>query len=173
MLAVSSLHNTLLVLHLLAVILGFGPAMMAGLWGAEAKARRGREGLAIAEATYKVVGTYAAWIMYSVPIFGILLVFTSDNDIYKFSQAWVSASLLLYIVGVGVAQAVHLPNLRRMNELMAELADGPGPGGGGPGGPPPQVAEIEARGKKAGMVGGMLSLLVVVIVVLMVFKPGL
>lgn len=171
MLAVSGLYKTLLVLHLLAVILGFGPAMMAGLWGAEAKARRGREGLAISEATYKVVGTYAEWFIYAAPVFGILLVLASD-DAWKFSQAWIGASLTIYIAALGIVHGVHLPNLRRMNQLMAELANGPGPGGGGQGGPPPQVAELEARGKKAGMFGGLLSLMAVAIVVLMVFKPG-
>ena len=68
-----------------------------------------------------------------------------------------------------------LPTLvKRMNALMAELVGGapPAGAGAGQGGPPPQVAEIEARGKKAGMVGGLLSLMVVVIVILMVFKPG-
>ncbi len=179
MLAVTGLYKTLLVLHLLAVIVGFGPAMMAGLWGAEAKKRRGREGLAIAEATTKVVGTYAEWAIYAVPVFGILLVLASE-DAWKFSQAWISLSFLIYFAALGVVHAVHMPNLRRMNELMAELVAGPPPGaggaggaGGGPGGPPPQVAEIEARGKKAGMVGGLLSLMAVAVVVLMVFKPGI
>lgn len=171
MLAVSGLYKTLLVLHLLAVILGFGPAMMAGFYGAEAKKRRGREGLAIAEATYKVVGTYAEWFIYAVPVLGILLVLASD-DAWKFSQAWVSLSFLIYIAAIGIVHAVHLPNLRRMNALMAELVNGAPPAGGATGGPPPQVAEIEARGKKAGMVGGALSLMAVVVVILMVFKPG-
>lgn len=173
MLAVSGLYKTLLVLHLLAVILGFGPAMMAGLYGAEAKKRRGREGLAISEATMTVVGTFAEKFIYAVPILGILLIFASD-DAWKFSQAWVSASLAIYIAAIAIVHAVHFPNLKRMNVLMTELVSGAPPPGAaaGAGGPPPQVAELEARGKKAGMVGGLLSLMVVVVVILMVFKPG-
>jgi hypothetical protein len=39
------------------------------------------------------------------------------------------------------------------------------------GGPPPQLAELQARGKKAAMFGGILHLLFVLILLDMVFKP--
>lgn len=176
MLAFSGVYNFLLVLHLLAVIVGFGPTVMAAAYGAKAKARQGREGLAIAESTYEVISTYSEWLIYSVPITGILLVMTSD-DAWEFSDTWISLSFLLYIVSLGIVHAVHQPNIRRMNQLMGELVSAGPPSGGGAGsaargGPPPQLAEIEARGKRAGMVGGLLNLLLVTIVALMVFKPG-
>ncbi|MFN2504333.1 MAG: DUF2269 family protein [Acidimicrobiales bacterium] len=161
-------YKLLLVLHLMAVIAGFGPTVLAGVFGAKAKARGGREGQAVSEVTYEVISTWAEWLIYSVPILGILLILTSD-DAWKFSQTWISMSFLLYIVGLGIVHALHLPNLRRMNAVMAELhASGPPAGGG----PPPQVAELEERGKRAAMVGGVLNLILVVIVVLMVWKPG-
>lgn len=169
MFALSTTYKVLLVLHLLAVIVGFGPTVMAAAYGAKAKARKGREGLAIAESTYEVISTYAEWLIYSVPITGILMILTSD-DAWKFSQAWISASFLLYIIALGIVHAVHMPNIRRMNQLMAEVTSGGAPPGGG--GPPPQVAEIEARGKRVAAVGGLLNLILVTIVVLMVFKPG-
>ena len=168
MFALSTTYKVLLVLHLLAVIVGFGPTVMAAAYGAKAKARRGREGLAIAEATYEVISTYAEWLIYSVPITGILMILTSD-DAWKFSQAWISASFALYIIALGIVHAVHMPNIRKMNQLLAEVASGGPPTGGGP---PPQVAEIEARGKRVAAVGGLLNVLLVTIVVLMVFKPG-
>ena len=40
------------------------------------------------------------------------------------------------------------------------------------GGPPPQVAEMQALGKRVGAAGATLDVMVVVILVLMVFKPG-
>ena len=156
-------------LHILAVVVGFGPLMLAGAFGVKAKSRPGPEGLAIAETTYDVMRTYAEWAVYAVPVFGILLVLTSD-DAWKFSQTWVSVSFLLYFVGLGLAHAVHFKNLKRMNQLMAELVAGPG--GGGAAGRPPQVAELEQRGRQAAIVGGILNLIVVVIIVLMVWKPG-
>ncbi len=170
----SGIYKFLFVLHLLTVIVGFGPLMMAGVFGAKAKARGGTEGLAVSETTFEVA-QIAQWAVYATPILGILLVLTSD-DVWKFSQTWISLSFLLYFVALGVSHAIHQKNLRRMNELMAELAAGSaapaGSGGGRSGGPPPQVAELEERGKRAAMIGGILNVLTVIIVALMVYKPG-
>lgn len=165
----SGLYKFIFVLHLLAVIAGFGPTILAPAFGAQAKARQGREGLAIAEATLDVISKYAEWIIYSVPIFGILLVLVSDDAI-DFGDTWISASLTLYIVALGLVHAIHFKNLKRMNVLMAELAAGPPPGAAG-GGPPPQVAELEQRGKQVAMVGMILNVILVTIVALMVWKP--
>ena len=40
-------------------------------------------------------------------------------------------------------------------------------------GPPPQAAELEERGKRAGLYGAISNLAWVVVLVLMVWKPGL
>jgi hypothetical protein len=53
------------------------------------------------------------------------------------------------------------------SELAFRLAAGPPAGG-----PPPQAAEMEQLGKRIAPVGAALNLLVIVIVALMVFKPG-
>ena len=162
-------YKLLFVLHILGVVIGFGTVFLNGLYGAQAKSRRGGEGLAIVEATYSV-GQAAEWFIYSIPITGIILILLSD-DAYKFSQTWVSVSFLLYIVALGVVHGVHLPNIRRMRALMAELTAGP-PAGAAGGGPPPQVAELQQRGQRAALLGGILDLIVVVVIVLMVWKPG-
>ena len=80
----------------------------------------------------------------------------------------VEVIFLIYFVALGVSHGLHTPNLKAMNRLMAEMAAGPPPEGG----PPPQVAELEARGKKAGMYGGILHLLFVAILLDMILKPG-
>lgn len=164
----SGVYKLLLVLHLMAAIAGFGPTLLAGVFGAKAKARGGREGQAVSEVTYEVISTWASWLMYSVPVLGILLIITSD-DAWKFSQTWISMSFLLFIVSLGIVHGAHLPNLRRMNAVMADLHTAGPPAGGGP---PPQVAELEERGKRAALLGGVLNVILVVIVVLMVWKPG-
>jgi hypothetical protein len=170
-----------LVLHLLSAIIGFGAVFLGGMYGAQAERRKGVEGQAIAEAAYHV-GHFAEYVIWSVPVWGIILLFlskTGGEHVYWFDQTWVSLALVLYIIGVGVATGAHLPNLRRMNALMAELnamgpppATAPGPGAAAAG-PPPQAVELEERGKRAAMLGTSLDVLVVVIVVLMVWKPGL
>jgi hypothetical protein len=101
------------------------------------------------------------------------MILTSD-DVWKFSQAWISLAFLLYIVALGIVHGVHYPNLRRMNALMAELSVGGGApaGGGATGGRPPQLAELEDRGKRVAAVGGLLHLDLAIILILMIWKPG-
>jgi hypothetical protein len=61
-----------------------------------------------------------------------------------------------------------MPTVKRMGVLMREMLAGPPPVGG----PPPQVVEMEALGKKLAVVGPVLNLILIVILVLMVWKPG-
>jgi uncharacterized membrane protein len=174
------MYKVVLVLHLLSAIIGFGGMAVNGFYGAMAAARRGRDGAAIGEAVDKGY-KFAEWPVYAVPILGILLVLMSEDDIFQFSQAWISLSFLLYIVAIGLLHGVQLPTVRRINALLKELAAGTGGTGGGGegadaagkgGGAPTQVAELDKLGTKAGMVGGVMNLITVVIVFLMVFKPG-
>lgn len=166
-------YDLVLVVHLLTVIVGFGTVMLNGLRGAEAKKRPGPGGLAIGESGHRV-NTVAEYFIYAVPVFGIALVFMSDDN-WTFGQTWVWLSLLLYVIGIAVSHAVLIPAEKRMNALAAELvAARPPPAGAPGGGPPPQVAEMEAlEKKKLAPAGTFLNLLVVVVVFLMVFKPGI
>ena len=160
-------YNLVLLLHLVSVVVGFGPLTLNGLYGAQAKKRRGVEGAAIGEANF-AVSMVAEKAVYLVPVFGIFLILLSD-DAWSFSDLWISLSFLLYIVGLGLSHAVMIPSSRRMNALARELAT---PGAPAPaGGPPPQVAEMEAIGKRLATVGGILNLLLVVLIALMVWKP--
>lgn len=78
-------------------------------------------------------------VIYTVFVFGILLVLLSD-DVWTFGQFWIWSSMALFIIGIALSHAVLRPNVRRMNTLMAELAEmGSPPRGDSPGGPPPQI----------------------------------
>ena len=165
-----ALYQIIYFLHIVAAIAGFGPTFVYPMFGAIAKRRQGPEGEAISSATLEI-GKRMEYAIYAVPVFGILLVLLSD-DVYEFSQAWISIAFALYIAGLVVSMGFHFPNLKKMNDLQKELLAGPPPGGAPAGGPPPQVAELEERGKKAGMFGGILHLLLALILLDMVFKPG-
>jgi uncharacterized membrane protein len=161
----TDLYNFLLLLHLIAVVVGFGTLALNGVYGAQAKQRAGAEGAAIGEANAHVSIRWAEIFIYTVPVSGILLVLASDGT-WEFSQLWISLAFLLYIVGLGVSHMVMIPTTRRMNELARQAASAP------PGGPPPQAAEMEQLEKKLGAVGGGLNLLVVALLAIMVWKPG-
>ncbi|MFA5884101.1 MAG: DUF2269 family protein [Acidimicrobiia bacterium] len=180
-------YKIVLILHILTVVIGIGAVMLNALYGAQAKARKGPEGLAIAEANFRV-SMIAEYFIYAIPVFGIGLVFMSKSDgveVFKFSQTWIWLSILLYIVALGISHGVVIPTAKKMQGLMRELnAMGPPPGAGGAGGapaggpppgaggPPPQVVQLEALGKKIGAGGATLNVLTVVIIFLMVWKPG-
>jgi uncharacterized membrane protein len=161
-------YKLLLLLHILAVVIGIGGVSLNGVFGREAKQRQGPEGRAITEAV-EYVTRIASYVIYLIPVFGILLVLASD-DVFEFSDAWIWLSMLLYIVAVGVSHGVLIRNTRLMIMLMRDLeATPPTPGAGGP---PPQVAELERLGRMQGMAGGTLHLLLVALIALMIWKPG-
>ena len=64
----------------------------------------------------------AEYFIYAVPVFGILLVLMSDaggHKVYDFSQAWISTSFLLFIVGLGLAHGCCDPTSRRCTRSCA------------------------------------------------------
>jgi uncharacterized membrane protein len=154
----SDLYKLVLVLHILAVVIGFGGMFIAGFYGNEARKRPGPEGLAVAETTLKVTSVIPTIGVCAAPILGLLLVFMSD-DTWKFSEAWVSLSFLLYFVLMGLATGVQVPAIRKIVALRAGAQGGMTP-------------EMEALGKKAATVGAVVNVLWVVVLALMVFKPG-
>ncbi len=161
-------YRLVLLAHLISAVVGFGGVLLNGVYGAKAKARRGGEGLAIAEANYQV-SMVAEIFIYATPVFGLILVPLSDG-VYRFSELWVWLSVVVYVVSLAVSLGVQLPTVRRMVQLMRELAAG-GPPPAGAQGPPPQALELEERGKRVAMTGMVLDVLFVVILVLMVWKP--
>ncbi len=156
----SGIYKVVLVLHLVTAIIGFGGVVVTGYFGAQAAARKGREGAAIGEVVDKAY-TFSEWFIYAVPVLGIVLVLVSE-DVFAFSQLWVSLSFVLYIAAIGIFHALHLPTVRRINAILQETG----------GGSEASAGELDRLGTKAGMAGGLLNLITAAIVVLMVFKPG-
>lgn len=164
----SEAYRFFLVLHLLTAIVGYGGVVAMGIFGARAARQGGPDGAAVFN--FVLNSRWAEWVIYTVPVFGIITLLLSD-DVWKFSQTWVSLSFVLFIVSVGILHGLHLPNLKRMNVLLKEL-DGGGVRASEGGGRPAQVTELASRSQKAGIFGGILNLTLIVLVVLMVWKPG-
>lgn len=166
----TTLYKIVLILHILVVIVGIGTVFLNGLYGAEVKKRPGPGGLAIAEANFRV-SMVAEYFIYAIFVLGIALVLLSDGQ-WRFSQTWVWASIVTFVVSLGVSHGLLLPKVRRMNALMEEMAAAGPPAGGAMAGPPPQVGMIETLGKQVGAASGVLHLMTLVLLFLMVFKPG-
>ncbi|HZN16202.1 MAG TPA: hypothetical protein VFB78_18185 [Acidimicrobiales bacterium] len=167
-------YKLLLLLHILTVVVGIGSNTLNGLYGRESRQRQGPEGRAIAEAT-QFVAQIATYVIYLIPVTGILLVLSSDS-VYKFSDTFVWVSLVLYVIGLGISHGVLRPNLQTMIGLMRELEAAP-PVAAGPSapetrhGPPPQVAKLERHGRIVGMSSSVLHVLLVVFLALMIWQP--
>jgi len=162
----SGIFKALLVLHILSAIVGLGAVMLNGLYAAQAMKRPGPGGRAVSEAN-ESVSNIAEKVIYLVPVFGILLVVASDHAI-KFSHTFVWLPLVLFIGALGVSHSVLIPGHRKMNALLLEMEQGPPPAGG----PPLQLAQIEALGKRQAAAGASLNVVVAVILILMIWKPG-
>src|SRR5262249_33512871 len=107
-------------------------------------------------------------VIYLIPVFGILLVLASD-DVFKFSQTFVWLSLLLFVLALGISHSVLIPGHKKINGLLLEMEQGPPPVGG----PPPQGAQIQELGRRQGAAAMVLDLLLVIILCLMIWQPGL
>ena len=148
----SGAYKLVLFLHILTVVVGIGGVMLNGVYAAKARKAGGPAAGAIMQANFDVT-MVAEKFIYAIPIFGIALVGMSD-DAWAFSQTWVWLSLVLYVLAMGISHGVMIPNGKKM------LA--------GPSGP----EEAEALGKKLAMGGMSLDLLAVVLIALMIWKPG-
>jgi uncharacterized membrane protein len=155
----SVLYNIVLVLHIAAAIIGFGGTFVSSFYALEARNRPGREGSVIAATAVSVTDKVPTMAVYSVPVLGILLVLLSD-DAWKFSQVWISLSFLLYIAIVVVTLVVYRPTQRHLVAARNRIDEG-GPNSG-----------LAADERKAASVAGVLNVLWVVVLFLMVFKPG-
>jgi hypothetical protein len=103
-------------------------------------------------------------------ITGVALILILGADLTSPSYRWLVGGIILYLIAIFFAAFVQARNAEKMVELTA---GGPPPGpppAGAPAGPPPEVVET---GKKLQRGGMFLSVLIVLIVILMVTKPGL
>jgi uncharacterized membrane protein len=160
-------YKFVLVLHILAAIVGFGGVLLNGAYALQAKKRPGPGARAISEANYSV-SLIAEKFIYAVPLLGFALIGLSD-EAWKFSQTWIWLALVLYVGALGLSHAVLIPGHRRINVLLAELELVGAPSSSGP---PPQVAQIEAIGKRQAATAVVLQVALVAALALMVWKPS-
>lgn len=167
----SAAYRILFLLHIASAIVGFGAVVLNGVYGNEAKKRQGAEGLAIFQANTTVSGIGQIFI-YLTPVFGLGLVGVSD-ELWKFSQTWVWLAIVLYVIAIGVSHGGLKPAVKKHEQLMTELVNMGAPPAGAAGGPPPQVAQLEENGKKLALFGTILNVMLVLILIDMIWKPGL
>jgi uncharacterized membrane protein len=159
----SFLYKLFLFLHVLAVIIGFGGVLLNGLYASRARRYTPDQSLAVMEVNGFVSMKVAEIFIFLAAVFGFGLVGLSD-DVYTFGQLWIWLSIIIYVVYLGISHGVLMPRVRALTALQRELAGGTA----GPDAP----GRIEALGKQIGASSGVLHLAFVVILILMIWKPG-
>jgi uncharacterized membrane protein len=142
------MRHLLLTLHLVAAVFLIGPLVAAANQAASALRKGDAGGLR----TLARIVTIYGWCSLLVLVFGAGLV--QDKYNYSWGDTWLLISLILFLLASVIMIGLLGPLLRRATATI---------GAGG------KVPDLAGR---AGMLGGVASLCYLVIVVLMVYKPG-
>jgi Predicted integral membrane protein (DUF2269) len=162
---VGSGYNTLVLVHVLCVIGGFGGLAYNGLYLLLA---RRRAAAAVVLEINQLVSSLAELLIYAAFVLGLAALGASHNR-WKFTQTWVWLAFVIFLVIVALLHGFIKPSTRRYTATLAELAALPA---GGPPGPPAGVAVLERLEKRVAVGWGVFNVGVIVIVYCMVFKPG-
>lgn len=157
-------YDIIFYLHILAAIVGYGGVFLNGLYAQQAAATPAPQQAAITAANTSVSNVAQVFI-YANFAFGLIMaIMAEDASPVGFDQAWLSASMLLWIIAIGVSHGIMKPAVKAYTADLVAQAEGREPGSTG--------IDLEALNKKMGAAGAFLNLMVVVILYLMVFKPG-
>jgi uncharacterized membrane protein len=166
-----SWFQVFLILHILAVVIGFGPDFAFPLIGSMGQKNPQHAAFA-AEITVAIEEKVTLPLSILIPLFGTGLIYTGHYDLWK--SEWLIIAVFLYVVVWSFATFVQTPNGRKLRDMLRDMegrmpAGGPPPVTGSEQGPPP---EFLAQVKRVQMGGAFLGLMVVFFVVLMIWKPG-
>jgi hypothetical protein len=143
----SGVYQLLLILHLVSVVVAFSPAIVHALTGTKLLKQdepASRSFFGVAVANERTVYLPA---LVLVGLLGFAMVGMSDGT-WKVTEPWVLVSALLWLIIGGIVSAVIVPGER-------QLADGD-----------------RSVASKVAAAGSIVSLLFLVVVFLMVVKPG-
>ncbi len=165
-----------LVLHVLGAIFVFGPSVAFTFLASEARRmpQAGHFAAVVGNAIERKVVLPGAVVQ---GVTGAVLIVIGGFDLTQQANRWLVAALILYAIAIVFAFAVQARNAERMVELTrtpplipagGALAVG-APALAGPPGPSPEIAATGQRLARGGM---FLTGMIVLIVILIVVKPG-
>ena len=158
-----------LFLHVMGAIAVFGPTFAFPVIAAQAQKspQNGHFAAVVSELIERRIVIPGAVVQ---GITGVALILIIGIDLTSPSYRWLIAGIVLYLIAIVFAIFVQARNAEKMVHLTA---GGPPPGpppAGAPAGPPPEIVETGQKLQRGGM---FLTVLIVLIVVMMVVKPGL
>jgi len=147
------LYLGLKLLHILSAVVAVGFNLSYGVW--LSRAAREREHLG-----YVLRGIKTLDDRFANPAYGLLLITGISMTLVAgipLTTFWIAAALVLYVVLVAMAVFLYSPTLRRQIELVDR----------------PDSPEYRAVARRGSILGPAFGVPVVLILILMVFKPQL
>ncbi len=145
----SGAYNVFKTLHILAAVIGMGGFLVGSFFGARARRYTGAQAQAVYESFAFVLTRIAEPALWLTFLLGFAVIGTSDK-LVKMSESWVGIAMLLALIAIAVIRFVVA---KGVNELTRDAAS-------------------EAAQKRVAAASGVTHLLLVVVLILMVFKPG-
>jgi uncharacterized membrane protein len=147
-----------LFIHVAGAIIGFGPTFTFAILGPMAGKSGPQGGVAILQAIDAIEKRLVLPVAIVVqPLSGLILIFLAGYNAAFFTHYWLWVGILLYAIAFYLAVFGQRVRIERLIELAKA-------------GPP--TPEFVATAKKVGQTGPIIAVLLVVIIILMVTKPG-
>jgi uncharacterized membrane protein len=166
-----------LFLHVMGAIVVFGPTVVFPILARFARQNPQHAHFA-AEVSHFIESRLVMPGIFVQAATGIGLILIIGADLTSPAYRWLVAGIILYVIAIIYSVAVQGPAAAKMVELTAggpppvPAGGAPGagaPAAGAPAGPPPELIANAQKLQRGGM---FLSALLVLIVILMVTKPG-
>jgi uncharacterized membrane protein len=152
----------LLLLHVLGAVVAFGPTFSFSLIGAMA-GREPQHANFATRITHAVSDRLVIPVALTMPITGVAMILVAGINLAAPQYRWLDVAIVVYVVVLSYGVLVQ----RRTVERLIELTSAPPPAGAS--GPPPEVPAVVRRVQLGGMFMGAG---IVLILFLMVVKPG-
>ncbi len=154
----SLLIGIVLLVHVLGAIAGFGPAFAFSVLGPMAGKAGPQGGIALMEGMVAIERRLIVPIAVAVqPLSGLALIFLAGYNNAFFSHYWLWIAIVIYIATFYTAVLVQTPLIEKMIGMAKA-------------GPP--TPEFMAIARRTQVLGPLTTVALVVIIILMVTKPG-
>jgi hypothetical protein len=171
-----NLFPWLLFLHVLGAVIAFGPTFSYSIIGAMGGRELQHANFAT-RLTHVVSDRLVIPVALTLPITGAGIILVNGINLAAPQYRWLGVGIVVYLVVFFYAVLVQRRTVERLIELTSTPppagAGGPPAGAGvppaGAGGPPPEILAVVRRVQRGGM---FLGVGIVLIVFLMVVKPG-
>lgn len=158
-----------LFLHITGAIIAFGPNFVFPLLGAMSgkEPMHGNFGLRV---TAAIEDRIVIPVALTMPVTGVLMIVTGSIALTHF---WLLAGIVMYVIAMTFAVVVQRGWVHQMIH-MTEHMPAPAPAmaagpGAAPAGPPPEFLALRNKVQMGGM---LLTVLLIAILVMMIFRPG-